>query len=89
MKREGILLGYTHRGQRSRFSKEERAAKDYCLAHSFFDSKKNELIYLEHEEEVVAAVNKEFDKELVIPEFIPETPQGLVLQDNYGNGAFQ
>ena len=83
------MLGYTHRGQRSRFSKEERAAKDYCLAHSFFDSKKNELIYLEHEEEVVAAVNKEFEKELVIAEFIPETPQGLVLQDNHGTGAFQ
>ncbi len=83
------MLGYTHRGQRSRFSKEERAAKDYCLAHSFFDSKKNESIYLEHEEEVVAAVNKAFEKELEVPEFIPETPQGLVLRDTYGTGAFQ
>ena len=83
------MLGYTHRGQRSRESKEFREAKRWCLANSFYDSKKNEKIYLGTEDDTVADVNDVLKEDMRFPEFIPDTPQGLILEDNYGTGAFQ
>ena len=77
-----------YRGQRSRHSLEFRKARRHCLAHSFYDDEKRERIYLGNEDDTVAAVNIALGVRTV-PEFIPETPHGLVLVEARGEGFFQ
>jgi len=77
-----------HRGKRSFESRECRKARQYCLANSFWDSKRHETVYLGDEADVVAAVNLALGRK-IIPELIPEIPQGLILIDIRGSGAFQ
>ena len=81
------LLGHTHRGHRSAESLEFRKARQFCFQHSKFDAKLQERIFAGIPEEVASFVT------IAVPnarlDDVPETPQGLVLADNRGRGAFQ
>lgn len=67
---------------------EWKKARRHCLANSFWDPKLHESVYLGVEDDTVAAVNLTLGVKCV-PELIPETPQGLVLSDQRGEGLFQ
>lgn len=83
-----MYLSLVHRKKRSGDSLEFKKARQHCLANSFWDSKLHESVYLGDEDDTVSAVNLALGAQIV-PELIPDTPQGLVISDSRGAGAFQ
>jgi hypothetical protein len=76
-----------HRGQRSQFSLQRRAAKHIIHDTAFIDRINGEIVDLIERGEVedqLALLFAEPDRR-AIPEVFP----GLVLVDGYGQGAFQ
>ncbi len=69
-------------------SLEFKKARSYCYARSKFDPKLQEKIFIGSPEEIVDFVNIALGPN-VLPEMIPDLPQGLVLDDNRCRGAFQ
>jgi hypothetical protein len=68
-------------------SLEFKKAKTFCFRNSKYDHKRQERIFTATPEDVVNFVH--IAVEDPIEEWIPETPQGLVLADNRCTGAFQ
>ena len=66
---------------------EFRKAKQFCFQHGKFDPRLQERVYFGCRDEAVAFVK------IAVPDAclanFPESPQGLVLADNRGRGAFQ
>jgi hypothetical protein len=84
----GVLaLGHKHRGRRNAERDASRTARQYCFNHGKVDSELQEILFTGKPEDVLTFV------ETVVPEAClvdPENfPQGLVLVDNHGTGAFQ
>lgn len=76
-----------HRGQRSDEAQQRRMAKRYILDNSFIDILRKEVVGLIEPSAVKAYMGHFFM--LPDPNNIPEVFPGLVLQDEYGTGAFQ
>jgi hypothetical protein len=66
---------------------EFRKARQFCFQHSKFDAKLQERVFFGCMDEAVAFVK------IAVPDAclanVPESPQGLVLTDIRGRGAFQ
>jgi len=75
--RKKVFMAKTHRGQRSRESREIHAARKYCIENSRYDLLKKESTYLgtqdECEKAVLTAVRD------IREDILPETPQGMVI----------
>ena len=77
----------THRGQRSRESREFRKTRSYCYHNSKYDPRLQEQVFVGTPAEVKAFVLVEVQGAYAAD--IPDAPQGLVLADNHCTGAFQ
>ena len=91
-----------HRGHKSEdnleFRKDRayvlRIAKAYAFDNSKVDPELRERIFIETQENATASIatlifaDKTIDHEVNL-DLTPETPQGLVLEDIHGTGAFQ
>jgi hypothetical protein len=76
-----------HRGKRSLESAEFRRARQYCFLNCKFDPKRQENVFLGTQENTAAFVCSTVEHAFMAD--IPDTPQGLVLANNHGEGAFQ
>jgi hypothetical protein len=71
-----------HRGRRGKESLEQRKARQFCFENSKYDPKLQERIFIKTPIETACFLGAAAVE-------VPDTPQGLVLTDIHGTGAFQ
>ncbi len=76
-----------HRGKRSVESLEYRKARAFCFRNSNYDTKRQERVFTATPQETILFIRIAVRNP--VEDFIPDTPQGLVLADNRCTGAFQ
>ena len=80
-------MGHTHRGHRSSESMEFRSARQFCFRHCKYDRVSRERVFVGYPEQTLAFVEVSVENPCLSD--VPDTPQGLVLADSRGGGAFE
>jgi len=75
------MANRTHRGRRSIDSLGQRKARRFCFENSKYDPRLQERVFIKTPSDTAVFLGN--------PTVLPDTPQGLVLTDNHGAGAYQ
>jgi len=81
-------ISRTHRGHRNQETLEYKKARSYCFLNGFFEPREKETIFIGKPEAVMNYVKVALGNNMNEAD-IPDAPQGLVLSDTRGTGAFQ
>jgi hypothetical protein len=73
----------------ARKAMQDRKVARFCREHSFYDSELRELVFLRHPEDTERFVKIALGDQAVLDDAVLDTPQGLVLSNPQGTGAFQ